>query len=122
MGTAPTVNVIARAQSYNAFGEVVQEVDGRGNATDSTYNSQGQLIQKSDPETNATLNTGAVMRVRPTTVYYYDSAGNTVAMPIAVRSNTNTTRWATAGISTPAITTVRTKRSRHKTIGTTTTA
>ncbi len=94
-GSTATVNVVARAQSYDAFGEVVQEMDGRGNVTDFAYDTRGDLLQKLDPETNATLGNGAVVRVRPATRYYYDYLGRAVGMDDA-NGNRNTQRYDAA--------------------------
>jgi YD repeat-containing protein len=71
---------IARQQTYNAFGEVVQEVDGRGNRTDFSYNNLGHLAQKLSPETDETLKNGWTRRIRPVTEYSYDLAGRVVGV------------------------------------------
>ncbi len=93
---SPTISVIARAQSYDAFGDVVQEIDGRGNATNFVYDTRGALVQKIDPETNATLSNGLVTRVRPATRYYYDYLGRAVATQDA-NGNRNSQRYDAAG-------------------------
>jgi len=69
---------IHRSQRRNAFGEVDQEVDGRGNATDLTYNTLGNVIVKQDPTTTATLQNGFVKTLRPTTYFYNDAMGRAV--------------------------------------------
>ena len=46
---------ITRSQTYNAFGEVVQEIDGNGHITDLSYNTQGKLVQKQDPRDHSDL-------------------------------------------------------------------
>jgi len=85
-GTAQAT--VQRSQAYNAFGEVRQEVDGRGNVTDLVYNTLGKLVTKLDPTTNVTLRNGFIERRRPTTTYYYDKAGNLLGSQDA---NGNTT-------------------------------
>jgi len=70
---------VARAQSYNAFGQVVQETDAAGHTTDLSYNTRGDLIDKRDPQTKYTDNHGVlVQNFRPTTRYYYDYLGRAV--------------------------------------------
>jgi YD repeat-containing protein len=78
-GIANESITIHRAQQRNAFGEVIQEIDGLGRVTDFRYNTLGKLLQKQDPETTITLENGAQVRQRPTTRYYYDLLGNTIA-------------------------------------------
>jgi YD repeat-containing protein len=78
-GIADQSITIHRAQKHNAFGEISQEIDGLGRITNFTYNTLGKLIQKQDPETTLTLENGAQIRQRPTTRYYYDLLGNTIA-------------------------------------------
>jgi YD repeat-containing protein len=92
----PVSNVIVRTQTHNAFGEITQEIDGRGYATQFVYNTRGQLIQKTDPETDATLESGAIVRVNPTTQYYYNAQGSTVAMRDA-NGNLTTQRYDASG-------------------------
>ncbi|MBA4710870.1 DNA/RNA non-specific endonuclease, partial [Aquitalea magnusonii] len=75
-GMADTSRTIHRQQSFNAFGEVVQEVDGRGNVTDFSYSVLGKLQSKLDPITSATTENGYQYRMRANTHYYYDAMGN----------------------------------------------
>ncbi|MCD4498302.1 LysM peptidoglycan-binding domain-containing protein [Chromobacterium vaccinii] len=79
-GIADSSRTIHRQQSYNAFGEVVQEVDGRGNATDFSYSVQGKLLNKLDAATSATAENGYQYGVRANTHYYYDAMGNQVGV------------------------------------------
>lgn len=87
--------VVSRLQSYNAFGEVVEERDERvadrmktmlgvstltqaqqdAARTTLRYNNLGLLISKADPETSITLANGYAYRDRPTTSYGYDLLG-----------------------------------------------
>ncbi|OZG69932.1 hypothetical protein BTA51_28610, partial [Hahella sp. CCB-MM4] len=75
---------IHRRQVYNAFGEVVTEVDGNGNETHSFYDTQGRLTHKIDPKVevaqdhavNGELQT---LETHPVTRYYYDAQGHIVA-------------------------------------------
>jgi YD repeat-containing protein len=71
---------IHRQQTYDAFGDVVQEIDGLGHVTDFSYNALGLLVEKRDPETNITLANGFVTRGRPTTDYTHDLSGRLVAV------------------------------------------
>jgi YD repeat-containing protein len=83
---------INRRQLYNAFGEVVQEIDGNGMVSDLRYNNLGHLVQKLDPETNATLTNGYQTRTRPVTGFVYDLAGRLIAVEDA-NGNVNLQTW-----------------------------
>ncbi|ROH83493.1 hypothetical protein ED236_12300, partial [Pseudomethylobacillus aquaticus] len=89
---------ILRRQRYNAFGEVVQEIDGRGNVTDFAYNTAGNLVLKRDPKVNITLVNGFVQAAseatRPETAYHYDLAGRLIGVRDA-NGNLNTQAWIT---------------------------
>lgn len=88
--TSSTSKSIYRLQSYNAFGEVVQETDGNGNTIDMTYNTLGKLTKKQDPIANFTrANRFIETTLRPNTDYTYDAAGRMVAMQDA-NGNLNT--------------------------------
>lgn len=63
-------------QDWNAFGEVTSHTDALGNVERYTYNTLGKLTRREQPETAATLANGGQVRVKPTTVYTYDLAGN----------------------------------------------
>ncbi|WP_253938653.1 LysM peptidoglycan-binding domain-containing protein [Hahella sp. HN01] len=81
---------IHRSQRYNAFGEIVKEVDGNGNATHMAYDAQGRLTYKVDPkvavyqdhgpesasDSNSSLKS---LNAHPVTKYYYDGQNNLVA-------------------------------------------
>jgi len=69
---------IHRKQTRNAYGEVISEVDGRGNTTQFVYNTQGALIRKVDARTSITNEAGVKQTVAPTTYYYVDRAAQTV--------------------------------------------
>ncbi len=76
---APVTNYIVREQSYNAFGEVIQEIDGRGYITQFVYDQRGNLISKQDPQTTVTLENGYERHEQITeTRYYYDAVGRHV--------------------------------------------
>jgi YD repeat-containing protein len=80
VSTSPSASsIIERLQTYNAFGQILQEIDGRGNITDFVYNTRGQLIQKISPETDITLADASLVRHRPRTDYIYDIAGQLIA-------------------------------------------
>ncbi|WLQ15717.1 LysM peptidoglycan-binding domain-containing protein [Hahella aquimaris] len=79
-----TTYQIHRRQRYNAFGEVVQEVDGRGNATHLAYDTQGRLTHKIDPKVEVSQDHAAngvlkSLDAHPVTRYFYDALGNLVA-------------------------------------------
>jgi YD repeat-containing protein len=71
-------NIIHRTQSYNAFGEIVVQIDGRGNRTDLTYNDLGKLTVQQQPTTLAYSEQGTSTSLRPTTRYYYDQFGQLI--------------------------------------------
>lgn len=94
-GAADTSTTIHRSQSYNAFGEISQQVDGNvnaaagpttGNTTHLYYNTMGKLVEKEDPFTAGLSVVGADGTVtkltipsRPRSYYAYDLAGRLVA-------------------------------------------
>ncbi|WP_162299631.1 RHS repeat domain-containing protein, partial [Pseudomethylobacillus aquaticus] len=92
-GASTTPPTITRRQRYNAFGEVVQEIDGRGNVTDFAYNTAGHLVLKRDPKVSITLANGykqaASEATRPETAYHYDLAGRLIGVRDA-NGNLNT--------------------------------
>ena len=90
--STPVSNIIERTQTYNAFGDIIEEIDGRGNITNFTYNQRGQLVRKEDPETNATLEDGSMIRHRPLTEYAYDINGRSIGM-IDANGNSNSQRY-----------------------------
>lgn len=71
---------IDRKQSYDAFGEIASETDGRGNTTNLSYNVEGKLILKQDPLVDSTDEHNVTTTIRPTTHYYYDLAGRLVGV------------------------------------------
>lgn len=73
-----SINIVRR-QSYNAFGEIDTEQDGRGNITRFTYNTLGKLVTKTDPQVTNTLTNGTQQSIRPVTAYTYDRLGQVVA-------------------------------------------
>lgn len=71
---------IVSGRTYNAFGEVITETDGRGYTTEYSYNTMGRLIERRSPEVDYTDETGTVhTNVRPTEQYRYDVSGRLVA-------------------------------------------
>ncbi|WP_034159241.1 LysM peptidoglycan-binding domain-containing protein, partial [Sphingomonas sp. ERG5] len=71
--------LIHRLQSYNAFGEIVQEIDGKNFATNFTYNTLGKMTSKVSPQVTVTGEAGVSTRQSPTETYYYDISGRLVA-------------------------------------------
>jgi YD repeat-containing protein len=69
---------ILRRQSYNAFGEVLNETDGNGNVTSFAYNTMGKLIRKTDPQVSITTASGQVQQASPVTEYTYDAVGRVI--------------------------------------------
>jgi YD repeat-containing protein len=78
-GVESTTNVIRRRQTYNAFGEVDSETDGRNNTTNLYYNTLGALVRRLDPTTDVTGENGVTTRARPETRWIYDRTGKAVA-------------------------------------------
>ncbi|EUJ10338.1 Rhs family protein [Methylophilaceae bacterium 11] len=93
-----TTATIARMQSYNAFGEIASETDGRGNVTNYTYNVLGNLTRKQDPTVSITRDNGVSEQVAPVTSYTYDVIGRMVAVTDA-NGNTNRQTWLGGGIT-----------------------
>lgn len=73
-------HVIRRQQAYNAFGEVVAEIDGRGYRTDLYYNDLGKVVRQEQPNTQIHYADGSSETARPTTHSYYDELGQLVGM------------------------------------------
>jgi YD repeat-containing protein len=72
-------NIIHRRQTYNAFGEIATQTDGRLNRTDFVYNDLGQLTARIQPTTKVyPQSSAAAYDWRPTTRYYYDELGQLV--------------------------------------------
>ena len=102
-GTEATGDIISRFQSYNAFGEIATETDGRGHVTDYAYNTLGLLTQRQQPTTDVTGENGVTTRARPTTRYYYDRTGKAVATRDA--NNNLTSQTWNEGLSEAAVAT-----------------
>ncbi|MFT3857801.1 MAG: hypothetical protein QM742_10005 [Aquabacterium sp.] len=77
-GFADATKSIIRSQSYNAFGEIIEQIDARGNHTTLSYNKQGKLILKKDAETTIVASDGSSTNARPTTQYFYDLQGRLI--------------------------------------------
>ncbi len=85
---------ITRKKVYNAFGEVIQEIDPRNATyiTDYVYNTLGKVIERDLPAVNYTQDNGLVVtNVRPTEYYFYDASGRVVGVTDA-NGNSN---WRT---------------------------
>lgn len=72
-------NVIHRQTQYNAFGDVVTEIDGRGYSTTLDYDVRGNLIRKTEPQVDVTKEDGTSTPHNPVTEYYYDITGRELA-------------------------------------------
>jgi YD repeat-containing protein len=99
-----TTAAIKSTRTYNAFGEVLTEIDARGYLggadpnnfkTDFTYNAMGRLTKKESAAVNWTSESGAVASARPTDEYYYDASGRLVGVRDA--NGNLTTRALLAG-------------------------
>ncbi|ALN89264.1 hypothetical protein [Lysobacter gummosus] len=97
----PSANLIHRYQSYNAFGEIANETDGRGNATTLIYNTLGKMVRKTDPEAWITRANGFQERYATFIQYVYDLAGSVVAYRDA-NGNLTTQAW-TYGAAKPTL-------------------
>lgn len=78
--SATTTVDITRSRSYNAFGEVTQDIDGRGYATNYSYNTVGKLTQTQNPSVSVTGENGASSSVTPLQKNYYDLSGRVIAV------------------------------------------
>ncbi|WP_124553492.1 LysM peptidoglycan-binding domain-containing protein [Methylophilus methylotrophus] len=95
---------IKRSQTYNAFGEIISETDGRGNVTSYTYNAMGAMTKKIAPMVSITSENGSVnINARPTTEYIFDAIGRVIAVKDA-NGNLNTQVWLTGSINDEGIT------------------
>ncbi|MGE5566052.1 MAG: Ig-like domain-containing protein, partial [Parcubacteria group bacterium] len=90
-----TTATIAHSRTYNAFGEVLSETDGRGYTTSYLYNTMGRLRQKTSPTVSVTSEAGVASNVAPIETYYYDLSGRLVGVKDA--NNYTTTRQLLAG-------------------------
>jgi YD repeat-containing protein len=96
--TSPATNVeIKRSQSYNAFGEIISETDGRGNVTSYTYNTMGAMTKKIAPQVSITTENGSQQNVTPTIEYTYDTLGRVIAVKDA-NGNVNTQVWVAGNV------------------------
>jgi YD repeat-containing protein len=98
-----TDNAIKRSQSYNAFGQVDTETDGRGNVTSYTYNTMGAMTKKVAPAVNITKENGEVTTATPTTEYTYDTVGRVIAVKDA-NGNLNMQVWLAGSNADASIT------------------
>ncbi|MCD4487153.1 LysM peptidoglycan-binding domain-containing protein, partial [Chromobacterium vaccinii] len=90
-----------RRQAYNAFGEVVSETDGVGNATTSDYNAAGKLVAKREARLRLRDDDGNVLKNadgsdklgdEAVTRYGYDAMGNLVST-VDANNHENKQRW-----------------------------
>ncbi|WP_229804943.1 LysM peptidoglycan-binding domain-containing protein [Paludibacterium paludis] len=98
VGLVSNAATISRSQRYNAFGEVVQEIDGLGRVTDFAYSTFGKLLRKQDPETVITLENGSQQTLRPVTRYVYDGLGRALAA-IDANGHTTTQAYLASGVN-----------------------
>ncbi|WP_163834534.1 LysM peptidoglycan-binding domain-containing protein [Spartinivicinus ruber] len=91
-------HAVHRQQAYNAFGEIIKEVDGNEKVTHFTYNQLGKMVLKQAPEVSATDEQGNKQQVTPTTRYGYDLFGQQLSTTDA-NGNTNEQQWAAGHIT-----------------------
>lgn len=70
--------IVDRKQTWNAFGEVASETDGRGDVTNLAYNTLGKLTTKTNPQVTWYDESGAAHTSSPVETYYYDVSGRQV--------------------------------------------
>jgi YD repeat-containing protein len=99
--TGSGTSTITRSNAYNAFGEVVSEIDARGNETTYTYNTMGRMLSKVSPQVSVTAENGTVSNIHPTEIYGYDLTGRLVSVidanSVMDGANHRTTRILLAG-------------------------
>ncbi|WP_169334451.1 YwqJ-related putative deaminase [Hahella ganghwensis] len=77
--------MIHRSQRYNAFGEVIAEIDGNGNERHLFYDTLGRVTHRVDPKVEVALDYASAdgnlkeIEAHPITRYYYNAQGETVA-------------------------------------------
>jgi YD repeat-containing protein len=69
---------VGSTQSFNAFGDIVSQVDANGNLTTLTYNVLGNLVQKTAAAVTSVGESGLGVTVNPTNIYYYDKSGRQI--------------------------------------------
>jgi YD repeat-containing protein len=87
----------ATRSQYNAFGEITEQTDTRGNITKFTYNTLGKLTKKVEPITTVVKSDGQETRSSPTTAYGYDLQGRLVKITDA-NNWTTTQRWTAQNV------------------------
>lgn len=72
-------NAVVKKQRFNAFGETIAQVDGRGNTTQVVYNKAGEVVKKILPRVAVTESNGYRHNVTPESSYFYDQFGRQIA-------------------------------------------
>lgn len=91
-----TAQTVTRSKTYNAFGEVMSETDGRGNSTLFKYNTMGRILSKELPLVDYTNQSGQTFTgVHPSDTYTYDLSGRLIGVTDA--NNITSTRVLLAG-------------------------
>ncbi|MES2090246.1 MAG: hypothetical protein V4532_09745, partial [Pseudomonadota bacterium] len=78
LGVGDVEKTSVQTMKHNAFREISEQIDARGNATILSYNTLGKLTTKQDPFTDIVGENGGTTRARPTTRYFYDKQGRLV--------------------------------------------
>ncbi|WKB56040.1 LysM peptidoglycan-binding domain-containing protein [Eleftheria terrae] len=96
--TDPETQQIHRRVTYNAFGEVASETDGRGNVSRFFYNTLGSRLRQEAPKTWVTYANGFKEEVLPTTLNHYDLTGRLIGVTDA-NDQTQSQTWLSGGAS-----------------------
>ncbi len=76
--TPVTIGHSDSTQTFNAFGDILTQVDANGNTTTFKYDVEGHLVQKIAPQVTVVGENGVATTAAPTDTYYYDKSGRQV--------------------------------------------
>ncbi|HWA89405.1 MAG TPA: hypothetical protein VG889_05180, partial [Rhizomicrobium sp.] len=83
---------------YNAFGEVVREIDARQALTTYDYNTMGKMVARHDPQADYTDDRGTIhSNISQKTSYGYDLSGRMIAVTDANQNATTRVLLANTG-------------------------
>ncbi|HWD29795.1 MAG TPA: LysM peptidoglycan-binding domain-containing protein, partial [Rhizomicrobium sp.] len=97
--TSASTATITTSKTYNAFGEITSQTDGKGNLTKYIYNTLGKVSETDLPAvTIAYANgTASASAISPTVKVYYDASGRAIASVDADGNKTERTLLAGTG-------------------------